>query len=522
MAAGLVSTVRSPGVVLTVPPDEAGEPFPPVEAVRRWVSVLDHPDRLVDPIMVELLRLTSRLPVGGSRVEVGRAGARMILEAIDRLRPGEDAGFRERLPHSVLHTCFVKRVKAESAAARLGISVRQLSRERTRAIELLHAEIATVVRDVRDEELAAAADAHIHRYRFEPIPAIADFVARPAVARVVANAVRSGRVVHVHGPAGIGKTSLVAELAAGWSTSEPLLWYRVRSGVNDTLLAVLFEIAEHLRSNHRPHLAEVLSASLPRIDASLVSRVAVSELDSLNGFLVFDDYHLMEADSAVGSFLDDITARLPELRVVTVGRHQEPRPPAATPIEVPPLSARDTRAMLHKVGSGVGDDTADIVHEWTGGIPQLVQLAGPWLSTATPEEITGGTVTFTERDEVQSFLLDWLTGLLDTYDRDVLEAASIFRDRFTDAALAFVTNRTASQVSDISRRLVRYHVALRSRAGDVAFVHTSIRDYVYQRLSPDRRRALHLKAVDWYRNHQDQAEVAYHGHRAREAERERG
>lgn len=522
MAAGLVSMVRPAGGILTATPDDAGESFPPVEAVRKWVGVLEHPDRLVDPTMVELLRLTSRLPVGGSRIEVGRAGAGLILEAIDRLRPGDAAGFRERLLHSVLDTCFVQRVKAESAAARLGISVRQLSRERTRAIELLHAEIAAAVRELGDEEVVAAADAQIHRYRFEPIPAIADFVARPAVARVISDAVRDGRVAHVHGPAGIGKTSLVAELAAGWSTSEPLLWYRVRSGVNDTLLAVLFEIAEHLRSNHRPHLAEVMNASLPRIDTSLVSRVAVSELDSLNAVLVFDDYHLTEADSAVGSFLDDITARLPELRVVTVGRHQEPRPRAATPIEVPPLSAGETRAMLHKVGSGVGDDTADIVHEWTGGIPQLVQLAVPWLSTATPEEITGGTVTFTERDEVQSFLLDWLTGLLDTYDRDVLEAASIFRDRFTDAALAFVTNRTASQVSDISRRLVRYHVALRSRAGDVAFVHTSIRDYVYQRLSPDRRRALHLKAVDWYRNHQDQAEVAYHGHRAREAERERG
>ena len=118
---------------------------------------------------------------------------------------------------------------------------------------------------------------------------------------------------------------------------------------------------------------------------------------------------------------------------------------------------------------------------WTGGIPQLVQLAAPWLSTATPEEITGGIVTFTERDEVQAFLLDWLTGLMDSYDRDVLEAASIFRDQFTDAALAFVTGRTTGQVSDISRRLVRYHVALRGRGGDVAFVHGSIRDYVYLR-----------------------------------------
>jgi len=114
-------------------------------------------------------------------------------------------------------------------------------------------------------------------------------VGRPHVARQITDAVRTCRVAHVHGPAGIGKTSLVAELALGWASSAPVLWYRVRVGVNDTLLAVLFELAEHLRSHERPHLAEVMTASLPRIDSSLVSRVAISELSHLRGVIVFDD-----------------------------------------------------------------------------------------------------------------------------------------------------------------------------------------------------------------------------------------
>jgi hypothetical protein len=503
---------RARGALTPMP---APAPFPPVEAVRRWAGALDDPERLVDPVMVELLRLTRRLPIGGSRVEVGRAGARLVREAIGRLAPGDGAGYRERMAYDVLDTCFVKGVKAESAAVRLGISVRQLSRERTRALTLLHTELAAPLRELGDAETDAEADARVHRYHFEPIPAIADFLDRPAVARALADAVRDEKVVHVHGPAGIGKTSLVAEFAAGRATGAPVLWYRVRAGVNDTLLAVLFELGEHLRGHERPRLAEVTAASLPRIDVSLVGRVAVAELDGHAGLLVFDDYHLSEADPAIGSFLDDITSRLPELRVVTVGRHQEPRPREATAIEVPALSPRETRAMLHKVGAGVDDRTAGAAHEWTGGIPQLVQLAGPWLSTATPEEVTGGIVTFTERDEVQAFLLDWLTGLMDSYDRDILEAASVFRDRFTDAALAFVTGRTTSQVSDTSRRLVRYHVALRGRSGDVAFVHTSIRDYVYERLAADRRRHLHLRAVDWYRAQEERTEADFHEERAR-------
>ncbi|MDQ1712076.1 MAG: hypothetical protein QOE45_1526 [Frankiaceae bacterium] len=481
--------------------------FPPVDAVRRWVAALDDPERLVDPALVELLRLTSRLPVGASRVEVGRAGAGLLRETVERLRPADDAGYKERLAHRVLVMCFVEGVKAESAAVRLGISVRQLSRERTRAIEFLRTELATTLRDLGEDPTEQPEPP---RYRFEPIPAIAEYVARPAIARTVADAVRDARVVHVHGPAGIGKTSLVAELATAWTTTSPLLWYRLRAGVNDTLLAVLFELGEHLRAHDLPRLAEVTAASVPRIDVSLVSRVAVSELGDHPGVLVFDDYHLSEADPAIGSFLDDISARLPDLRIVTVGRHRDPRPRTAMPIAVPSLTERETRAMLHKSGAGVDDATAAVAHGWTGGIPQLVRLAAPWLSTATAEEITGGVVSFTERDDVQEFLLDWLTGLMDTYDRDILEAASIFRDQFTDAALAAVSGRTVSQVSDISRRLVRYHVALRSRSGDVAFVHTSIREYVYQRLSAQRRAALHAAAADWYAALGERGEADHH------------
>src|SRR4051794_27641043 len=83
----------------------SSDAFPAVAAVRRWVSALDVPERPVGPELVELLRLTSRLPVGGSRVEVGRAGAALLRETVERLGPGTDAGYRERTAYRVLVTC---------------------------------------------------------------------------------------------------------------------------------------------------------------------------------------------------------------------------------------------------------------------------------------------------------------------------------------------------------------------------------------------------------------------------------
>lgn len=501
------------------------EAFPPGDAVRRWLAVLGEPERLVDPVLDELLRLTGRMPVGAQPAVVGRAGKQLLVEVIERLRPARGDSWQDQLTYRVLRTCYLEGVKAHAAVTRLGVSERQLSRVRSRAASRVHSELISLVEEVAGDIGAAAGAAapvrlgHQHRYRLEPIPTIIDFHARHDVAAALSEALRVRKVVHIHGPAGIGKTCLVADVAAGWAESLPVLWYRVRTGVNDTLPAVLFEVSEHLRGLAQPHLAEVMSASLPQIDASVISRVAVSELDAYRGVLVFDDYQMAEADPAIGAFLDDVTSRLAGLRIVTVGRHQEPRPSCAQPVEVPPLTVDDTRMVLRKLGADVDDRLVSAVHEWTGGISQLVALAAAWLRIATEQEISTGMIAFTRRDEVQAFLLDWLTGLMDSYDWDVLEAAAVFRVQFTDAAVAHLTGRTVGQISDVSRRLVRNHIASRGRDEDVAFVHNSIRDYIYHRLPATRRRALHTRAADWYRGLDDDRECVYHEEKAREGDR---
>ncbi|MDQ1711169.1 MAG: hypothetical protein QOE45_619 [Frankiaceae bacterium] len=493
----------------------AAESFPPLTTVRRWLRLLGEPDRVVDTELVELLRLTGRLPVGASRLEVGRAGVALLVEVIERRNPAATSNWRDKMPYEVLRARFVEGVTGRTAATQLGISTRQLTREVARAVELVQAELQSALAELSSAEDAAAAEqSEQSRYRFEPIPAIASFVPRRGLTRVLNDALREHNVVHVHGPAGIGKTSLLADLAANWVSAQPVLWYHIRAGVNDTLAAFLFELAEHLRMVGRPHLAEVTAASLPRIDVSVVGRVAVSELAEHAGVLVLDDYHLAEADPAIGRFLDDLTTRLPHLRVVTVGRHDAPLLARAQPVEMLPLTLAETAQILD-VLAGIDDATlAAQTHEWTGGIAQLVALAAPWLTTASPEEITGGLVALSAHDSVQAFLLDWLTGLMDSYDRDVLEAASVFHYPFTDGALAALTDRSLAQISDVCRRLVRYHIASRGRSDDVAFVHTSIGDYIYERLSAERRRELHSRAAAWYRMNGNEREAAYHAERA--------
>lgn len=466
--------------------------------IRRWLTKLDQPDKLAeDPSVHDVLQRHERLPTDASDVEVGQAAADLLREAIERLAPPPEASRQERLPYEVLRTCFLEGAKLFQAANKLGISERQMTRERTRAIKILRTELER-----------PSGGQRAPTYRPIPIPAIQGFLPRPQLRERILRGLHEARLVRMHGPAGVGKSSLMAEIATELCERTPVFWYRFRPEVADTLQALLFELGEHLRSRRQPDLSVYVSESLPATDVALATRIALRSLGKQEHLLVFDDFHLVSDDSAVGGFLDEAIGRLPGVKIATLSRIRE-RAGVEGSLEVPRFTQSETHELLAVLGVQATDELAAAVQAWTDGIPQLVKLAASWLKTATRSEIAEGLDSLTDLEEVQDFLLGNITGLLGPDERSILEAASIFRDRFTDDALAFVADRTRGEVQDTSRRLVRAYIASRSRAGDVAFFHNSVREYVYDRLPRERRRELHERASSWYRRNglDEQADV---------------
>lgn len=478
-------------------------PIPSVDQLRRWLSQLHRPDRLADPELVELLGRHGRLPEPATPLAVGEAAAALLASAIDRLRPPAGASREEQRLYDVLYHSFVKRSTTYQAAHRLGLSERQVTRDRTRALRLLEAELAApaVARP------AATASADEPAYQLEPIPAILDYLPRPRVSAALVGALGSSRLVHVHGPRGIGKTSLVAETAWEAGTSGPVFWYHFRPGVNDSLGALLYELGEHLRAYGRTDLATHLATSG---DVRLATRVALRALTGHGGLVVLDDFHAVAGDAAITGFVVESVRRLADLRVVTVERQRGRSGDDGTTIEVPPLSADETNALMAHLGVETDRDLTATIHAWTGGVPQLVKLAVSWLVNATPAEVASFTSTIGEVEEVQDFLLDSITELISSDDRAILDAASIFRDRFTDHALAYVSERARGTVQDAGHRLVRAYVVSRSRHGDVAFLHGTVREYIRARLSPERAAGLHRRAAAWYVDQSLHDEADFH------------
>lgn len=487
--------------------------------LRRWLTLLRQPDRMAGPEVKALLEAHGRLPDNGSAIAIGRAAAEVLTEAIENLAPPEGASREERLPYLVLRTCFVDGAKLWQAANKLSISERQMTRERTRAIGLLKAELEAGAQEAPPADLELDLDLDLE-YRGEPIPAILGFMPRPAPTRALRKALEQHRLVGVHGPPGVGKSSLVAEIASELSETASVLWYRVRPGVNDSMAAFLFDLGDYVRARGQPELAQYMATALPNPEPALATRLALKGLDGSAHLIVLDDYHVVEEDEAINGLIEEAVARLPELRAITISRHRDPGGRIGATYAVKPLTRAETKALLSHLGVEVRPQLADALHSWTGGISQLVKLAAAWLKTATPEEVADVTGSLEGLEGVQAFLLENITELIGPDDQAILHAASTFRDRFTDDGLAFVAQRTRGEVQDASLRLVRSYVATRSRSGDVAFFHHSVRDYVYARLSPKRRVDLHDRAALWYERREQKSEANWHRNQVERAEDE--
>ena len=110
--------------------------------LRLWLRHLHTPGRLADPSIRDLLRAHGRTH-DGPPLAIAREASTLLLEKIGALQPVQGAPREAWRSYMVLTVSFVQGQKVSAVAERLGMSERQVTRERTRAIRLLRSELET-------------------------------------------------------------------------------------------------------------------------------------------------------------------------------------------------------------------------------------------------------------------------------------------------------------------------------------------------------------------------------------------
>lgn len=330
------------------------------QSLRALLPNLDRPHRLATPEIRTLLRAYGRSPSKATPTAVGTAAASLIRDKIAALEAPSGSTWAQRMPHAVLETCFLRGLKNYQAAQELGISERQLSRERTRALQLLAEELAPPAPVSASPDRVPSTDGHL---------------GRGALVRRLAELAAKERLVAVVGRRGTGRTSAVAALAR-LARSDFVWWLRIRPGLNDSLETLLLELGRTLSGEGFPALRDYLLGALPRPNLGTATRLALDGLAGSPRLLVIDDFDRVPDPAPMQRFLQEGVERVDKLTVITIGKGLV----GGAVVEVPPLSAGEAAELVEAGGVTFGTEVVGALHDAVGGHTGLVAAAAAWWS----------------------------------------------------------------------------------------------------------------------------------------------
>lgn len=108
--------------------------------VRAWLTNIYQPGALADPVMRDLLRAHGRAYRGSDLAVTGDARD-FLREMVERLRPRPEAPENVWRPYRVLVLSYLDPHSFHTVARLMGLSSRQLSREKLKALRLLRVEL---------------------------------------------------------------------------------------------------------------------------------------------------------------------------------------------------------------------------------------------------------------------------------------------------------------------------------------------------------------------------------------------
>jgi DNA-binding NarL/FixJ family response regulator/tetratricopeptide (TPR) repeat protein len=315
-------------------------------------------------------------------------------------------------------------------------------------------------------------------------------------------------VALVAGEAGVGKTRLLQELAAGVSQDTAIL-------VGQAEPASLGRPLDLIRSMLGEFPTDLVDARAAAVDA------VTARLGEQRALVVFEDLHWADADS-VGVFEQLSALHHPELTLVATYRPDEltSRLPGGDMVvrlerrrhvhqlRLERLERHEVASFVAAVyGRTIGTAVVEALHNRTGGNPFFLEEILAAAGDAEPEALAGQPLPWSLA-ELVSRQLDGLTA----DERRVIEATAVLGRRARFDVLACLGSRSEEGLIDVLRGLVARGLLVEEDDDRFSFRHDLVRDAVEHQLLGRERRRLHEQALDALRRStpNELAELARH------------
>jgi ATP/maltotriose-dependent transcriptional regulator MalT/tRNA A-37 threonylcarbamoyl transferase component Bud32 len=345
-------------------------------------------------------------------------------------------------------------------------------------------------------------------------PESVDFVGRSEELAALGERLRRRGLVVIGGLAGVGKTTLAAELVCRTAPADIVFWHSFRhdEGVDTLLWALAGFLAFYGQSEPWRLIYGARNSGGQPPPNEMLFDYLLQTLRRRQCLLCLDDLQLIGGDPPIARLVERLLREVQAgaLRLIVTTRSIPTFVPPGDYVALGGLNDEDACRLLARVGLALSGEVLHELLRSTGGNVQLLRLSADVLRhAAIPAQVVG---RLAESDDIERYLLREVDASLSDEERTVMAAVAVLRDYGggRDAVETLLGHGGARRaLNDLAGRHLL--TVSESEAGHHYSQHGVLQEFYYRSLGRSERRMLHARAGVFYeREEPDLLRAAWH------------
>lgn len=359
----------------------------------------------------------------------------------------------------------------------------------------------------------------------EPVkpPVDPQFIGRAKELTYYRRSLRQSGVVVIAGMAGVGKTTLAAQLALQISEPNKTFWHTFRQdeGFEVIISELAGFLAWHQRSDLWQSMEKTIQSGGKLQSADVLFDYLFQQIRNQNYLLCFDDFHYVDEDPVLDRLVERLRSSVlaGEIRVIIVSRRLPEFVRVTVHEPLVGLSLADTQLLLQARGVMLGEGLLETLYTRIEGNAQLLMLAIKTLRRSKDRISLLGNLV--QASDIGQFLLKEVDQSLQDEERQVMNSVAALlgypgtRDAIEEVLAGRNAWRELAYLTNLYL-LQSYQGEFNQEYGQ----HPILQAFYYDMLTRMQRQDMHSRAGEYYSQIEpDLLKAALHFYQANDHQR---